>query len=70
MIKAKVDQKKDICEIDVRGTFAEVMNEVANIVENIYQVLDEPFKPIYRAALISAIKDGRLLGEGGNDDER
>ena len=69
MIKAKLDHKKDICEIDVRGKLSEITNEVANIVENIYQVLDEPFKPIYRAALISAIKDGQLLGEGGNGDE-
>ena len=40
MIKAKLDHKKDICEIDVRGTFEEVTNEVANIVENIYEALD------------------------------
>lgn len=58
MIKAKLDQKKDICEIDVRGTFAEVMNEVANIVENIYEALEEPSKSLYRAALIKAIEEG------------
>lgn len=39
------------------------MNEVANIVENIYEALDEPFKSIYRAALISAIEEGELLKE-------
>ena len=61
MIKAKLDHKKDICEIDVRGTFAEVTNEVANIVQNIYEALDEPFKSIYRAALIKAIEEGELL---------
>lgn len=61
MIKAKLDHKKDICEIETRGTFAEVMNEVANIVENIYEALDEPFKSIYRAALIKAIEEGELL---------
>lgn len=61
MIKAKLDHKKDICEIDVRGTFAEVTNEVANIVENIYEALDEPFKSIYRAALIKAIEEGELI---------
>ena len=60
MIKAKLDQKKDICEIDVRGTFAEVMNEVANIVENSYEALDEPSKSLYRAALIKAIEEGEL----------
>lgn len=46
----------------MRGTFAEVTNEVANIVENIYEALDEPFKSIYRAALIKAIEEGELLG--------
>ena len=61
MIKAKLDHKKDICEIDVRGTFAEVTNEVASIVENIYEALDEPFKSIYRAALIKAIEEGELI---------
>lgn len=61
MIKTKLDHKKDICEIETGGTFAEVTNEVANIVENIYEALDEPFKSIYRAALISAIKEGQLL---------
>lgn len=61
MIKAKLDHKKDICEIDVRGTFAEVTNEVANIVENIYEALDEPSKSLYRAALIKAIEEGELL---------
>ena len=62
MIKAKLDHKKDICKIETRGTVAEVTNEVANIVENIYKALDEPFKSIYKAALISAIKEGELLG--------
>lgn len=61
MIKAKLDHKKDICEIETRGTFAEVTNEVANIVENIYEALDEPFKSIYRATLIKAIEEGELL---------
>ena len=61
MIKAKLDHKKDICKIDVRGTFAEVTNEVANIVQNIYETLDEPFKSLYRAALIKAIEEGKLL---------
>lgn len=61
MIKAKLDHKKDICEIDVRGTFAEVTNEVANIVQNIYEALDEPFKSLYRAALIKAIEEGELI---------
>ena len=61
MIKAKLDHKKDICEIDVRGTFAEVTNEVANFVENIYEALDEPSKSLYRAALIKAIEEGELL---------
>ena len=61
MIKAKLDHKKDICEIDVGGTFAEVTNEVANIVENIYEALAEPFKSLYRAALIKAIEEGELL---------
>lgn len=62
MIKAKLDHKKDICEIETKGTFAEVTIEVANIVENIYEALDEPFKSIYKAALITAIKEGQLLG--------
>lgn len=61
MIKAKLDHKKDICEIDVRGKLSEITNEVASIVENIYQVLDEPFKSLYRAALIKAIQEGELL---------
>lgn len=61
MIKAKLDHKKDICEIDVRGKLSEITNEVASIVENIYQVLDEPFKSLYRAALIKAIEEGELL---------
>ena len=61
MIKAKLDRKKDICEIDVRGEFSEITNEVANIVQNIYEVLDEPFKLLYRAALIKAIEEGELL---------
>ena len=61
MIKAKLDHKKDICEIETRGTFAEVTNEVANIVENIYEALDEPFKSIYRATLIKAIEEEELL---------
>lgn len=67
MIKAKLDHKKDICEIDVRGKFSEITNEVASIVENIYQVLDEPFKPIYRAALIKAIEEGELLKKEASD---
>ena len=62
MIKAKLDHKKDICEIDVRGKLTEITNEVATIVENIYEALDEPFKSIYRAALIKAIEEGELLG--------
>lgn len=61
MIKAKLDHKKDICEIDVRGKFSEITNEVASIVENVYEALDEPFKSIYRAALIKAIEEGELL---------
>ena len=61
MIKAKLDHKKDICEIDVGGKFSEITNEVANIVQNIYEALDEPFKSIYRATLISAIEEGELL---------
>ena len=69
MIKAKLDHKKDICEIEVRGKIAEITNEVANIVENVYVTLDEPFKSIYKAALISAIEEGQLLGEGDNGDE-
>lgn len=70
MIKAKLDHKKDICEIETRGTFAEVTNEVANIVQNVYEALDEPHKALYRHALIMAIEDGQLLGEGDNGDER
>lgn len=70
MIKAKLDHKKDICEIDVRGKLPEITNEVANIVENVYEALDEPHKALYRHALIMAIEDGQLLGEGDNDDER
>lgn len=62
MIKAKFDHKKDICKIETRGTIAEVTNEVANIVENIYEALDEPFKSVYKAALIKAIEEGELLG--------
>ena len=61
MIKAKLDHKKDICEIDVRGKLPEITNEVATIVENIYEALDEPFKTLYRAALIKAIEEGELL---------
>lgn len=61
MIKAKLDHKKDICEIDVRGKLTEITNEVATIVENVYEALDEPFKSIYRAALIKAIEEGELL---------
>ena len=67
MIKAKLDHKKDICEIDVRGKLPEITNEVANIVQNIYEALDEPFKSLYRAALIKAIEEGELLKkEDGN----
>lgn len=62
MIKAKLDHKKDICKIETRGTIAEVTNEVANIVDNIYEALDEPFKSVYKAALIKAIKEGEPLG--------
>ena len=61
MIKAKLDHKKDICEIDVRGKLSEITNEVASIVQNIYEALDEPFKSLYRAALIKAIEEGELL---------
>lgn len=67
MIKAKLDHKKDICEIETGGTFVEVTNEVANIVENIYEALDEPFKSLYRAALIKAIKEGELLKKEVNN---
>lgn len=70
MIKAKIDCKKDICEIDVRGKLPEITNEVANIVQNVYEALDEPYKALYRHALIMAIEDGQLLGEGDNGDER
>lgn len=55
MIKAKLDHKKDICEIEVRGKIAEITNEVANIVENVYVTLDEPYKALYKRALITAI---------------
>lgn len=61
MIKAKLDHKKDICEIETRGTIADVTNEVANIVENVYAALDEPHKTLYKNALITAIKEGQLL---------
>ena len=61
MIKAKLDRKKDICEIDVRGKLSEITNEVANIVENVYVTLDEPYKALYKRALITAIKEGQLL---------
>lgn len=70
MIKAKIDRKKDICEIDVRGKLPEITNEVANIVQNVYAALDEPHKALYKHALIMAIEDGQLLGEGDSDDER
>ena len=69
MIKAKLDHKKDICEIEVRGKLPEITNEVANIVQNVYEALNEPYKALYRYALIMAIEDGQLLGEGDNDDE-
>ena len=69
MIKAKLDHKKDICEIDVRGKLSDITNEVASIVQNVYEALDEPHKALYRHALIMAIEDWQLLGEGGNDDE-
>ncbi len=61
MIKAKLDHKKDICEIEVRGKIAEITNEVANIVENVYVTLDEPYNELYKRALITAIKEGQLL---------
>ncbi len=61
MIKAKLDHKKDICEIEVRGNIAEITNEVANIIENVYVTLDEPHKTLYKRALITAIKEGQLL---------
>ena len=70
MIKAKLDHKKDICEIDGSGKFSEITNEVASIVQNVYEALDEPRKALYRHARIMAIEDGQLRGEGGNDDER
>jgi hypothetical protein len=69
VIKAKLDHKKDICEIDVRGKLPEITNEVATIIENVYEALDEPYKALYRHALIMAIEDGQLLGEGDNGDE-
>ena len=61
MIKAKLDHKKVICEIEARGKIAEITNEVANIIENIYATLDEPYKTLYKHALITAIKEGQLL---------
>lgn len=61
MITAKIDHKKDICEIEVRGKIAEITNEAANIVQNIYATLDEPYKTLYKNALIIAIKEGQLL---------
>lgn len=61
MIKAKLDHKKDICEIEARGNIAEIANEVANIIENVYVTLDEPHKTLYKRALITAIKEGQLL---------
>ena len=61
MIKAKLDHKKDICEIEARGNIAEITNEVANIIENVYVTLDEPHKTFYKRALITAIKEGQLL---------
>ena len=69
MIKAKLDHKKDICEIDVRDKLSEITNEIASIVQNVYEALDEPRKALYRHALIMAIEDGQLLGEGDNGDE-
>ena len=67
MIKAKLDHKKDICEIDVRGKLSEITNEVANIVQNVYEALDEPSKSLYRAVLIKAIKEGELLKKEVSD---
>lgn len=61
MIKAKLDCKKDICEIEARGKMAEITNEVASIVQNVYATLDEPHKTLYKNALINAIKEGQLL---------
>lgn len=61
MIKAKLDHKKDICKIEARGNIAEITNEVANIIENVYVTLDEPHKTLYKRALITAIKEGQLL---------
>lgn len=61
MIKAKLGQKKDICEIDVRGKLPEITNEVASIVQNVYEALNEPHKALYRHALIMAIEEGELL---------
>ena len=69
MIKAKLDHKKDICEIEVRGKIAEITSEVADIVQNVYVALDEQHKALFRRALIQAIAEGELLGEGGSDDE-
>lgn len=69
MIKAKLDHKKDICEIEARGKIAEITNEVADIVQNVYVALDEQHKALFRRVLIQAIAEGELLGEGGSDDE-
>lgn len=69
MIKAKLDRKKDICEIEVRGKIAEITSEVAYIVQNVYVALDEQHKALFRRVLIQAIAEGELLGEGGSDDE-
>lgn len=69
MIKAKLDRKKDICEIEVRGKIAEITSEVAYIVQNVYVALDEQHKALFRRALIQAIAEGELLSEGGSDDE-
>lgn len=69
MITANLDHKKDICEIEARGKIAEITNEVADIVQNVYVALDEQHKALFRRALIQAIAEGELLSEGGSDDE-
>lgn len=61
MIKATIKTREKV-ELELEGTAKEITGEVAGLIQSVYLALDEPFKALYKAALIKAIKEGELLG--------